>query len=525
MAFLLPTIFLGLLALYVINRLRSKGNGRPLPPGPKGLPLVGNINDMPKPGILECHHWLKHKDLYGPISSVTVLGQTFIIINDSSIALELMRDRSAIHSSRPVQVFSQEMVGWKHGTAMIPYNDEWKTHRKNITKIVSTNVSLSMFDRVQEVEAAHFLVNLYESPDQLFDHIRKEAGSVILKIVYGYTTEPHDRDPFVDLAGKAMEDFAEAIVPGKWAVDIFPFLRYLPESFPGAGFKKVARRMTLHLKQTVDQPYQFVKQRMNEKKHKTSFLSQAIESIGGDAGMEFFHKWTALAMYLGGADTTVSSLMTFFLAMTLYPDVQKKAQEELDRVVGSSRLPVSADCANLPYIEAIMKETHRWHPVVPMGIPHSSTQEDVCRGYRIPKGAALLPNTWWFTHDPAVYPDPMEFRPERHLTTATHTAEPDPRNWIFGYGRRICPGRYVADNALFITIAQSLAVFNISKPVENGKVVEPQVKFEPGALSHPAPYRAVIKPRSAAHEELIQAVEKDFPFDESDAKTLENVAW
>jgi cytochrome P450 len=95
----------------------------------------------------------------------------------------------------------------------------------------------------------------------------------------------------------------------------------------------------------------------------------------------------------------------------------------------------------------------------------------------------------WFTHDPAVYPDPMTFHPERYITTPTHDAEPDPRTWTFGYGRRVCPGRYVADNALFATIAQSLAVFNIEKPVENGKTVEPRIEFEPGVVSQPLPYR------------------------------------
>jgi len=217
--------------------------------------------------------------------------------------------------------------------------------------------------------------------------------------------------------------------------------------------------------------------------------------------------------------------MTFFLAMTVFPEVQKKAQEELDRVIGSDRLPVSADRPNLPYIEAVMKETHRWHLVLPMGLPHSSVEEDVCRGYRIPKGAILLPNNWFFTHDPAVYPDPMIFRPERHIETPTHKAEPDPRNFIFGYGRRICPGRHVADNALFITIAQSLAVFNIGKVIENGEVLEPEVKFEPGAISHPLPYRCSIKPRSQRHADLIKAAEKDYPWEESDAKELENIRW
>jgi cytochrome P450 len=161
-----------------------------------------------------------------------------------------------------------------------------------------------------------------------------------------------------------------------------------------------------------------------------------------------------------------------------------------------------------------------------MGIAHASTAEDTISGYRIPKGATLLANTWCFTHDPSVYPDPMVFRPERFVKTPTHKPEPDPRNLIFGYGRRVCPGRYVADNAVFVTIAQTLAVFNISKPVdEAGNVIEPKVEFEPGTVSRPVHYRAQIQPRSEKHEALIRKSEDIYPWEPSDAKELENVTW
>jgi hypothetical protein len=103
------TVFFAVGILYVVKRYLQGKHALPLPPGPAGVPFLGNVNDMPKPGMLECHHWLQHKDLYGPISSVTVLGQTFVIINDPDIAFELLRDRSAIHSSRPSQVFSGDM--------------------------------------------------------------------------------------------------------------------------------------------------------------------------------------------------------------------------------------------------------------------------------------------------------------------------------------------------------------------------------------------------------------------------------
>lgn len=80
--------------------------------------------------------------------------------------------------------------------------------------------------------------------------------------------------------------------------------------------------------------------------------------------------------------------------MPLYPEVQKKAQEEIDRVLGTSRIPKVADRASLPYIDAVVKEVLRWHPVAPMGIPHMSIEDDVWEGYFIPKGSLLMPNIW-----------------------------------------------------------------------------------------------------------------------------------
>lgn len=83
--------------------------------------------------------------------------------------------------------------------------------------------------------------------------------------------------------------------------------------------------------------------------------------------------------------------------MTLYPEVQRKAQEEIDRVLGAGRLPKMTDRANLPYIDAVVKETLRWHPVAPMGIPHMSVEDDMYEGYHIPKGSLFLPNIWYIS--------------------------------------------------------------------------------------------------------------------------------
>lgn len=177
-----------------------------------------------------------------------------------------------------------------------------------------------------------------------------------------------------------------------------PLVRYLPDWCPGTGFKDVAREMRKNFFRSAEQPYNWVKEQMRNKKAKTSFLSQAIEFLGTEASMEDVHRWSAVSMYLGGSDTTVSAIMDFFLAMAIFPDVQKKAQEELDRVIGGDRLPTISDKASLPYIEAMVKETHRWHPVAPMALPHCPLEEDSINGYRIPKGALIMTNIWYVPH-------------------------------------------------------------------------------------------------------------------------------
>lgn len=150
------------------------------------------------------------------------------------------------------------------------------------------------------------------------------------------------------------------------------------------------------MQQAVYQPYEFVKQQMAVQHYRKSYLSHALEEMGAqpDSYADHIHRWSAFSMYSAGADTTVGSLMTFFLAMMVFPDVQKKAQEEIDREIGAGRLPNSGDLGKLKYVEAVMKETHRWNPVGPMAIPHVNSEEDSIAGKRIPRGSLVMPNVW-----------------------------------------------------------------------------------------------------------------------------------
>ncbi|KAF4120606.1 Cytochrome P450, partial [Geosmithia morbida] len=457
-----------------------------------------------------------------PISSVTVMGTTMVIINDAQIAAELLEKRSSKHSSRPKQTFAGEMIGWDNSLALLPYNDRLRTYRMHMNRIIGTKPAASQFHSLQEAEVGHFLLHLLDQPEDLVPHIQKEAGSVILKIAYGYTTEPFKNDLLVDMLVDAMDKFSVAAVPGAFMVDMLPSLRYLPEWIPGMGFKKTAHKWGAELTDVVEKPYVFVNHLLAQGSDRSSFLSRLIEADNTNEEKRFINKWSALSLYTAGSDTIVSTISCFFLAMTVYPEVQRKAQEEIDRVVGQDRLPTFADRENLPYVEATVKEVLRWHPVGPMGLPHTSTEDDIFEGYFIPKGSILFANIWHFTHDPEVYEDPMSFNPERFLAKDGHEPAPDPRTLIFGFGRRVCPGRNLADNSLYLNVAQVLAVFDIGKEVQGDKEIEPTIKFTPGIISRPEPYQNSVKPRSPHHEMLIRSIEKTHPWEESDGSVLEN---
>ena len=148
--------------------------------------------------------------------------------------------------------------------------------------------------------------------------------------------------------------------------------------------------------------------------------------------------------------------------MVAYPEVQYRAQAELDAVVGRARLPSFADAPRLPYVQAVVREVLRWRPAVRLGIPHALAEDDWYEGMFLPKGATCIANVWQCNHDRAVFGDDAdEFKPERHLGNDGELL-PGPKETnqeghvSFGFGRRVCVGRDMANDLLFIHTARIL---------------------------------------------------------------------
>ncbi|THV04845.1 cytochrome P450 [Dendrothele bispora CBS 962.96] len=504
-----PLLFLGFLVVltsFVLTRL-SSCSALPLPPGPKSS-WLGAIK---LPRVYPWRTYAEWKNIYGDLIYIYVLGNPVLILNSASAVSDLLEKRGGNYSSRPVRTMVSDLMGWNWMFSSMKYGPAWKQHRKLFLKHFPINTT-TPFHPLQTKEAHVLLRNLLQSPDKFHFHTRRAAAAIILQITYGIQiNEKVDEygDNYVSLADKAMSTLAQAGLFGTYMVDYLPILKYIPPWLPGASFKRLAfqwRKLTLEM---LNRPFDLVKQKMKDGIASPSIVASELEDIASGRAPhenERILKNVAATTYAAGSDTTVSVLMSLFLAMALHPEIQDKAQCQLDQVL-NDRLPIFEDRQQLPYIDCICYELLRWNPVTPLGLNHFVSEDDEYKGYRIPKGTTVLPNVWAILHDPEIYPDPLAFNPDRFQNPEKNIAQgineiPDA---AFGFGRRMCPGRWLAFDSIWIAVASILTVFRISKAVdERGKIIEPQVEYASLLISHPKPFQCSITPRSSTTVKLIQ---------------------
>ncbi|CAA7262429.1 unnamed protein product [Cyclocybe aegerita] len=494
----------GILVLHPIwSRRKSK-----LPPGPRRLPIIGNAHQIPAE-----FPWMTFSDWsrkYGDIMHVDAMGQSFVIVSSPKIAQDLLDKRSSVYSDRPHFVMANELVGYGESFVLQPYGDNWRRQRRLVAQDFAQS-NTPRYYSLQEREARILVRNIMDTPSSLVSQIKLRIGMIIIRVTYGYSIRSED-DALLATSLKAVENFSILMMPGNFLVDLIPPLKYLPRWLPGTRFFKTAEEMRKILLDGAYIPYNWCKTNLETGKTlMPNLCATIIQEAGGELPPDTQEKliWAAGSVMGGGLDTNISAALTFYLAMILNPAIQTKAQAELDNVVGKDRLPEIADRPNLPYVKAIIAEIFRSGPSLPLGIPHVVSQDDVYEGYSIPKGSVIMPNIWHMLHDPEVYPNPNEFNPDRFNGSDVEMEKV--KDLVFGFGRRVCPGRYFAEATLFAIVATTLATCNVLPGHDaDGKKVLPEFAYSSGAIIIPKPFTLRLRPRSEQAAALLADVPSAF---------------
>ncbi|KAG2337220.1 cytochrome P450 [Suillus weaverae] len=495
----IPCIIALVVALGLTRRRRYPLS---LPPGPRSLPFFGNaLNlDTDRP-------WLTYTawgKTYGKIIYSHILGIDLIIINSETTARELLDKRSAIYSDRPV-IRTNELAGLAFNTVLLPYGETLRQHRKIFHQVLRAEVSVSYHEMYSRY-ANELVINLLNASSDLQQQTEVYTGSLIMAVTYGHPARGSE-DPFLARAHELVEIAKHVTTPERAAMfTAFPFLEKLPFSCFGGVFALMGRSRELS-QQLLNEPFNQVKAQMANGNASHSLVADFL-SHAHDDDDEGTMKAVALTGYLAGTETTASALQAFLLAMVLYPEVQARARTEINLVVRHDKMPCLDDRASMPYLDAILHEVLRWYPLAPLGIPHATSNDDVYDGYFIPKGSksyeSRLPA---LSQDEDTYPDASRFDPSRHLTVDGKLKDLFVNHFAFGHGRRTCPGRWFAENGLWVAAAAILAVLRIDHAKDsNGDRIEVKPEFGTGLVVHPKPFRCAFESVNTVREGQLRAM-------------------
>ncbi|EEF33756.1 iridoid oxidase [Ricinus communis] len=463
------TLLFSVTIVVLLKKRRPRHDAKQRPPGPPAWPIIGNIFDL---GANPHQNLYKLGFKYGPVLWLRLGYINTMVIQSAKAAEELFKHHDISFCDRKVPQSFTARNYCKAALALGRYDSHWRFHRRFVTLELMTNKRINE-TAVLRQKCIDKMIR-YIDEDASAARARGESGELVIShyvFVMSFNlignlalsrdllnSHSEEGTEFFDAMDKAMEWGGKPNL-----ADFLPFLQ-------GLDPQRVKKNMEQYLGRTIDIVERFVKERIEEKKlmkeRDTSDFLDALLEFKGDAIEEpdaiSTHSMLIilLEIFFGGTETTSGTLEWVMAELFRSPESMRRVKEELNQVIGPHRKVVESDIDQLPYLQAVIKEGMRLHPVLPLLVPRNTMEDTTFMEYFIAKDTQVFVNAWAIGRDPDAWEDPLSFKPERFLGSNIDYKGQNFELLPFGSGRRICVGIPLAHRVLHLALASLLHCFD-----------------------------------------------------------------
>ncbi|KAL8252852.1 hypothetical protein R6Q59_036545 [Mikania micrantha] len=431
---------------------KSKHAKSHLPATPFSLPIIGHLHLL-NPNPHQAFHRLSLR--YGPVIRVFMGCEPCVVICSPKTAQEFLKTYENAYSDRPQNSATRYITYGSKDFAFAPYGPYWKFMKKIVMSQLLNGTTLDSLVHVRRDEINHFIKSISQKAGRavnLNTELVKVANNLITRVVLGERCS--EQAGQADDIRRMVSEINEAISSFNLSDNIWLFKNLDLQGF-GKRVKDTHRRFDALIEKVIKEH--------EEAPFQEKDLLSILLHIAQDETMDIHLtreniKAFILNIFVAGTDNSALAPEWGLSELINHPNIMRKAVAEIDNVVGKDRLIQESDVENLPYLQAIIKETLRLHPPVPL-IPRKSTEDRTVAGYHIQANTSIYINTWALGRDPNHWENPLEFMPERFEEKPMDVRGQHFEFLPFGSGRRMCPGTSLGLKMVYATFGAMIQCF------------------------------------------------------------------
>ncbi|XP_015882999.2 cytochrome P450 CYP736A12 [Ziziphus jujuba] len=468
-SFMIAIILLLLLSLYTIFLLLTGGQNhrktsRKLPPGPRPLPIIGNLHQL---GTLPHRSLQKLAQKHGPIMSLKLGTIQSIVLSSPKAASLFLKTHDTNFASRPKLQASEYVSYGSKGMAFSEYGPYWRSVRKLCTSQLLSGSKTESFAKLRKEVVGCLVESVKKSAvDGEVVDLSGKISEVVEDIATTMIFGKKSRDDRYNLKGLAQELLSLA---GAFNLaDCVPFLGVLDLQGLRKRMKKASNFVDQVLENIISEH-----QKDTNPQHQ-DFVNVLLPLMNQPLNPQDEHvyiidrtniKAILLDLMVAAFDTSATTIDWTIAELLKNRRVMKKLQDELQSVIGMDKMVEENDLAKLSYLDMVVKESFRLHPIAPLLVPRECIEDTIIEEHWIPKKSRVMVNAWAIGHDPNVWSENVEeFYPERFIERNIDLKGHDFELLPFGSGRRMCPGMQSGLTIVRLVLAQILHCFDWELP-------------------------------------------------------------